>query len=73
LIILPAIQAQAEEVRALGVPDEGGKEVEQILSGIEDAVTSSLKDLSTSLSGNNPFVPLRAPARKYGFKVCWPI
>jgi hypothetical protein len=68
--ILPVFRAQAEQLGALGPPTGEEAAVEEIVTGIEDAVADAEDDLSSAISGESPLEDANAKAREFGFKVC---
>jgi hypothetical protein len=70
-ILIPAINNQVEEIRALGTPEGDEGEVDEILTDAEEAVEESEED-PTSLLGAEPakFKELNKESREYGLTVC---
>jgi hypothetical protein len=70
-VLIPAITAQLEEIRALGTPKGDEGELEEILVGAEEAVEEGEEDPATLL-GNEPgkFTEVNKMARRYGLTVC---
>jgi hypothetical protein len=70
-ILIPAINQQVEEIKALGIPagDEG--EVEEIFATVEEAVEEGEGD-PAALFGNEPgkFKEANKLSREYGLTVC---
>ena len=69
-VILPAFRAEGEELGALGPPTGDEEDVEEIVTGIEDAVTDAEGDLSSAITGDSPLEDANAKAREFGFEVC---
>jgi hypothetical protein len=70
-ILIPAINNQVEEIRALGTPEGDEGEVDEILTDAEEAVEEGEED-PTSLLGAEPakFKELNKESREYGLTVC---
>lgn len=69
-VILPLIQTQAEELDALGAPKGEEAKVEEIVAGLEEAVTEGQEDPSTATGTESPFVEVDQKSADFGFKVC---
>ncbi len=69
-VILPVFQSEAEQLGALGPPAGEEADVEEIVTGIEDAVSDAEGDLSSAITGDSPLEDANAKAREFGFKVC---
>jgi hypothetical protein len=67
--IVPPLEKQAEELRALGVPNE--KAVEAIMVEFDEAL-AAFKKLSENgkEEAEDPFSAVNQKSRKYGFKTC---
>jgi len=70
-ILVPLVSSQVEEIRALGTPEGDEGEVDEILTGAEEAVEEGEEDPAT-LIGNEPgkFKEVNKQAREYGLTVC---
>lgn len=70
-VLIPAITTQVEELRALGAPEGDEGEVDEILTGAEEAIEEGEED-PASLLGNEPggFTEVNKLAREYGLTVC---
>lgn len=69
-ISLPAIEAQADELRALDAPSGDEEQIEAIAQGIEDAVAAAEKNTRVLSEKGNPFVEVGKLASAYGFQAC---
>lgn len=71
-VIVPGIEAQAEELGALGSPSGDEDEVEAIVSTVEAAAEEAGEDPSLIVEGEGagPFEEANELATDYGFKVC---
>jgi ABC-type Fe3+-hydroxamate transport system substrate-binding protein len=69
-VILPQFQAVAEELGKLGPPEGEEAEVEEIVTGIEDAVAEGEDDPSGVIGGGDPFEDVNEKAKELGFKSC---
>jgi hypothetical protein len=70
-ILIPAINQQVEEIKALGTPEGDEAEVEEIFTTVEEAIEEGEED-PTSLFGSGPgkFKEANKLAREYGLTVC---
>lgn len=71
-ILVPGIGKQIEELRALGNPEGDDGEVEDLLTGAEEALEEAEEDPSvlTEDEDSGPFVQVNKEAREYGLTVC---
>jgi hypothetical protein len=69
-IILPRIKTEMEELRELGPPEGEEQRVDEIFTGVEEAVAEGESDPSTVAGGENPFADPNAKAKAFGFEVC---
>jgi hypothetical protein len=70
-ILLPAVQQEVEEIRALGAPSGEEDEVNAILDAVEEGIEKGEEDPG-SLVTENPaaFAKANKLAGEYGLKVC---
>jgi len=70
-VILPAIQEEAGELRALSAPKGDEKTVQGIASGIEAGIKKAEEDPASTVTDlRGPFSHAIGLATEYGFKVC---
>jgi hypothetical protein len=70
-ILIPAITTQVEELRALGTPEGDEGEVDEILTGAEEAVEEGEEDPASLIgNGSGGFTEVNKLAREYGLTVC---
>jgi hypothetical protein len=70
-ILIPAITTQLEELRALGTPEGDEGEVDEILTGAEEAVEEGEEDPATLIGSDaGGFTEVNKQARAYGLTVC---
>jgi len=68
---LPPVKVEAEELGKLPVPSGDEKEIEAIVTGLEDAVRKGEAEPGALITkGAGPFASLEKLAREYGFKAC---
>ena len=68
---LPPLQAEAEEIGALGAPQGDADQVKAIVVGMEKAVAEGEEDpLSMTAETGGPFAPVNKLAKAYGLKAC---
>jgi hypothetical protein len=68
---LAPISDAAEELAALGAPEGDEEEVEEIITGMEDAVEESEEDPAPLVAGTtDAFNDVNKAASAYGFKEC---
>jgi hypothetical protein len=71
LVLLPNLQTEAEEIRALGTPKQGGKTVEEFLAALEKAVSSGTQGSQLSEAQIEQLLqPSVQIAKKYGIDQC---
>lgn len=70
-VLLPAVKKESEELRALGVPSDGG-EITTILDELDEAIEEGEENPEALVSSESEeiFGPVNKLATKYGFKVC---
>jgi hypothetical protein len=70
-VLIPELQSQVDEIRALGAPAEGEKEVEAFLGAVE-AIIEEGEDNPTTLvnRGNSGFGKPSKLAERYGLASC---
>jgi hypothetical protein len=70
-ILVPWISNQVEEIRALGTPEGDEGEVDEILSGAEEAVEEARAEPATFAEGESAKLKeVNKEAREYGLTVC---
>lgn len=71
-ILLPSVQKQIDEIRALGAPSGEEEEVTEILDTVEGAVEEGEEDPTSFFGeeGGGVFEEGNKMAQEYGFKVC---
>jgi hypothetical protein len=70
-VLVPGIDKQLEGLRALGTPEGDEGEVDQLLSGAEEALEEIEEDPSkASQESGGPFEQVNKEAREYGLTVC---
>ncbi len=70
-ILLPTVAKQIEELRALGTPEGDEGEVDQILTGAEEAIEAGEEDpASMTQDGAGPFTEVNKEAQAYGLTAC---
>lgn len=68
---LPPVKVEAEELADLPAPSGGEKEIQAIVTGLEEAVEKGEAEPSVMITkGPGPFANLERIAREYGFKAC---
>jgi hypothetical protein len=70
-ILIPGISNQVEEIRALGTPEGDEGEVDELLTGAEEAVEEGEEDPVGFAEGESPKLKeVNKQAREYGLTVC---
>lgn len=70
-VLIPAVTRQVEEIRDLGVPEDDQGEVDEILTGAEEAIEEGEEEPSTLLASSpGKFTEVNKEAREYGLTVC---
>jgi len=68
-VLVPALDRQADEIKALGAPEGDEKKVEEIVVALEGASAEVADDPSKAFEGE-PLKEASELADAYGFKVC---
>jgi hypothetical protein len=70
--IMPVFQEESEELNDLPLPEEGSKEAEAILTGLEDAIAAVEANPARSLKLGSEveFSDVEKLAQEYGFEWC---
>jgi len=68
--LVPALETQLEDLRALTPPEGDADTVNEIYDGLEDALNKIKDDPKTALTSEDPFADVTAEAEAYGFKSC---
>jgi hypothetical protein len=69
-IVAPGVQKQIEEIDALGAPEGDEKQVEAIVTSVEEGVEEIEEDPSSLIKGENPLGKGSKLAKEYGLKAC---
>jgi hypothetical protein len=70
-VLIPGISNQIDKLRALGTPEGDEGEVDQILTGAEEALEEIEDDPAlASEEDNGPFGDVNKEAREYGLTTC---
>jgi len=69
-VLLPSLQQQTDEIRALGAPSGEEGEVEKILDAFDAGIEKGEENPAALFEGPNPLIKPNGLARKYGFKAC---
>jgi uncharacterized protein with von Willebrand factor type A (vWA) domain len=69
-IVAPGVQKQIEEIDALGAPEGDEKQVEAIVTSVEEGVEEIEENPSSLIKGENPLGRGSKLAKEYGLKAC---
>jgi hypothetical protein len=70
-VIVPSIESQSEEIRALESPSVGEDEISAMLDSLDEGIEEAEEDPEALFSSkSDPFGPANEKAVKYGLKVC---
>ncbi len=70
-VLVPSIDSQAEDIRALGAPSGDEDEISAMLDSLDEAVEEAEEDPEALFaSKSDPFAKPNKLAREYGLKVC---
>jgi hypothetical protein len=69
-VVAPAVQEQADEIKALGAPDGDEKQIEAMLTAVEEGVEDLEENPSQLTEGKNPLAKGSKLARDYGLEKC---
>ena len=70
--VLPSVESQVSDIRALTPPKGDEDRVKAILDSADQAIAKTKKNpqLATEEGKNDPFAPANKLARQYGLKTC---
>lgn len=68
--MIPALQSESTEIRALGKPAEGAKEVAAFLKAMQAAIGKAEAHPATFLSSVDPLEAAEVAATRYGLSAC---
>lgn len=68
-VLVPALNQQAEEIKALGAPEGDEKRVEAIVAALQDGASEVADEPKLAFEGQ-PLKEASRLAKDYGFKVC---
>jgi hypothetical protein len=68
--LVPEVQSQLDDIRALGPPEGSEEEATAILDEAQAAVDQLSEDPSLLRQGQDPFIDANANAQAFGLKVC---
>jgi uncharacterized protein with von Willebrand factor type A (vWA) domain len=69
-IVAPGVQKQIEEIDALGAPKGDEKQVEAIVTSVEEGVEEIEENPGSLIKGENPLGKGSKLAKEYGLKAC---
>lgn len=69
-VYLGVYRTQQDRLRALGTPEEGEEQAEEILDGMERILDEIEERPEDFVLNPNPFGPFSEAAREYGFETC---
>lgn len=67
---IPSIESEIDEIRALGSPDEGMKEVQAFLEAAQKMIKKAEADPGGFLESTGPFEGAELAAARYGMSAC---
>lgn len=68
--LVPALETQLADLRALTPPEGDTDTVNGIYDGVEAVITEVKDDPESALTNKDPFAEVSADAKAYGFKSC---
>jgi hypothetical protein len=68
--IVPAVQSQLDDIRALGTPTEEGDQADAIIQEAQTALDQLKADPTALSKGQDPFADANADAQSFGMKEC---
>jgi hypothetical protein len=68
--IVPAVQSQLDDIRALGTPTEEGDQADAIIQEAQTALDQLKSDPTALSKGQDPFADANADAQAFGLKEC---
>jgi predicted small secreted protein len=69
-IVAPGVQKQIEEIDGLGAPEGDEKQVEAIVTSVEEGVEEIEENPGSLTEGKNPLAKGSKLAKEYGLKAC---
>lgn len=69
-VVVPSIQSQIDDVRALGDPDTGADELSTFLDDSESALDKLESDPAAVFGGDDPFADVETQAKELGLEEC---
>lgn len=70
-VIVPSIETQSEELRALGAPSGDEDEISVMLDSLDEGIEEAEEDPEALFaSKSDPFGPANEKAKQYGLEVC---
>jgi hypothetical protein len=71
-ILIPSIEGQVQDIRALGAPEGDEGQVDELLTAVEDALDTAREDPAEFIEseGEGEFAAANKKAREYGLKAC---
>ncbi|HEY5815728.1 MAG TPA: hypothetical protein VIS95_05250 [Solirubrobacterales bacterium] len=68
--LVPGIEEELEEIRALGVPEEAKQEVQAFLEAYAKAIDEAKADAKAVAEGSFPFEPVELAGTRFGISEC---
>jgi hypothetical protein len=68
--LVPILENELKELRALGIPSEAKKDVEAFLAASQKGIDKTKANPAVVPAGHAPFLASEVPATKFGLKEC---
>ena len=68
--VIPGVQKQLDQIKALGAPTEQGSQAEAVVNAAQAELDKVKADPSLVTGKGDPFAQVNQQARAYGLKVC---
>lgn len=69
-VVAPGLRSEADELEALGTPEEDGPKAEAVLAALDSGVGKIEDDAAVVLGSANPLEKASKLAGEFGFKTC---
>lgn len=69
-ILIPGLEAELEELRALGIPEEGKAEVQAFLKAAQKVIARAEADPEKFAASASPYEAVELTGRKFGVTAC---
>jgi hypothetical protein len=68
--LIPGLESELEEIRALGIPDEGTTQVQAFFKAIQKMIAKAEADPEAFANQGSPYEGAELAGRRYGISAC---